>query len=89
MDEEDGHPNKTLGAVPAYQAIEGEDRVAGYVARYDAEIRYTDATFGRLIAFLEERELYETSVTVFGSDHGESLGEHDFYFDHGEYVYDA
>lgn len=28
-------------------------------------------------------------LIVFTADHGESLGEHDFYWDHGDYVYNA
>ena len=28
-------------------------------------------------------------LVVFTSDHGESLGEHNFYYDHGDYVYNA
>ena len=33
--------------------------------------------------------LYENALIVFASDHGESLGEHDHFFEHGEYLYDA
>jgi arylsulfatase A-like enzyme len=28
-------------------------------------------------------------LIVFASDHGESLGEHNFFYDHGDYVYNA
>jgi arylsulfatase A-like enzyme len=83
-----GNANKVLGAVPAYQRIEDEDRVAVYVARYDAEIRNMDAAFGMLIGFLRKQGLYDGSAIVFASDHGESLGEHDFYFEHGWFAYE-
>jgi arylsulfatase len=83
-----GNPNKVLGAVPAYQRLGDEDRVADYVARYDAEIRYMDAAFGEVIRFLRERDLYDPSAIVFTADHGESLGEHDFYFEHGWFAYE-
>ncbi len=83
-----GNPDKVLGALPAYQRLGDEDRVAVYVARYDAEIRLMDGAFGELIAFLERRKLYERSAIVFTSDHGESLGEHDYYFEHGWLAHD-
>ncbi len=83
-------PNKVLGAVPRYQQREDEeDRIAAYVARYDAEIRYMDHAFGVVIDRLREKGLYDASAVVFSSDHGESLGEHDLYFEHGWFAYDA
>ena len=86
---DEARPNKVLGAVPRYQQREdGELRVARYVARYDAEIRYVDHAFGRVLDLLRERDLYEQAAIVFTSDHGESLGEHDFYFEHGWFAYD-
>jgi arylsulfatase A-like enzyme len=81
-------PNKILGAIPEYQRLGDENRVALYVARYDAEIRYIDDAFGRVVRFLTDRHLYDGSAIVFTSDHGESLGEHDYYFEHGWYAYD-
>jgi len=47
------------------------------VAAYDAEIRSMDEAFGRLVAELERLGLYESTLIVFTSDHGEELGERD------------
>ena len=47
-----------------------------------------DAVFGETIRFLEERELFDESAIVFTSDHGESLGEHDYYFEHGWFAHE-
>jgi arylsulfatase A-like enzyme len=44
---------------------------------YDAEIAANDAAFGELIDLLARRGLWEDTVVVFVSDHGEEL------FDHG------
>ena len=82
------NPNKVLGAIPVYQQRDGEDRAAVYVARYDAEILYMDTAFGELTAFLEERDLYDGAAVIFTSDHGESLGEHDLWFEHGWFAYE-
>jgi arylsulfatase A-like enzyme len=45
-------------------------------ALYDAEIRYVDDWFGRFVDGLRELGLYERSVIVVLSDHGEEFGEH-------------
>ncbi len=83
-----GGPNKMLGVLPVYHRHDGEDRVAVFVARYDAEIRYVDSAFAEVLSFLERKGLYEPSAIVFTSDHGESLGEHNYYFEHGWYAYE-
>ena len=51
-------------------------------AMYAAEIHYTDQELGRLLAFLDERGLAERTAIVVVADHGESLGEHEIYYDH-------
>jgi len=78
-----------LRAVPIYQRLQGEDRVAYYVAQYDAEIRYVDNAVGEIISLLRKRGLFDESVFIFTSDHGESMGEHDYYFEHGAFAYQA
>ena len=45
-------------------------------ARYRLEVEFADRQVGRLLDALRERGLYETSLVVFTSDHGEALGEH-------------
>jgi arylsulfatase A-like enzyme len=47
----------------------------GFFAPYASRVRAIDACFGRFIAFLKEQNLYEQSVIVLTSDHGDSLGE--------------
>ena len=55
---------------------------------YDGEIAYADHELGRLIAWLKQSHLYDSSSIVFVSDHGESLGEHGE-DEHGFFVYNA
>ncbi len=60
-----------------------------YSARpYDGEIAYVDEQVGRLVSFLKSRKLYDDSLLVVVSDHGEAFGEHRE-FTHGYYVYDT
>jgi arylsulfatase A-like enzyme len=67
------------------QVLDGHDELAFYVARYDAEIAYNDAQVGRLLEAMKQRGLMDRTLTVLTSDHGESLGEHHYYFDHGRF----
>ena len=59
------------------------------IALYDGEIRYADDVLKAFLARVKAMGLYENALIVFASDHGESLGEHGFFFEHGEYLYDA
>ena len=59
------------------------------VALYEGEIAATDAQLGRLIESLAGSGRLDRTLVVYTSDHGESLGEHDYYFDHGEYLYEG
>ena len=65
------------------------EEVVAHVRRlYAADIRNTDDQIKRLVERLEEWTRGNLLI-VFTSDHGESLGEHAFYWDHGDYVYNA
>jgi len=55
-------------------------------ALYDGEIAQVDAALGRLLDALAEPGA-PPPLVVFTADHGESLGEHGYYFAHGEYLY--
>ncbi len=56
------------------------------IQRYDTEIAFTDHHIGRLLKSLDKHS--KNTLTVFTSDHGESLGEHD-YWGHGRHLYEA
>jgi arylsulfatase A-like enzyme len=68
-----GQPGRTLGF---------------YVAQYDGEIAAVDAEVGRVIEALDASAARSSTLVVLTSDHGESLGEHDYFFDHGEDLFD-
>ena len=70
---------------PAHKAITSTDWL---VEAYDAEIRYTDALVGQLVEALRMRNLLDETIIVLTADHGESLTEHDYLFDHGDTLHD-
>ena len=73
--------------IPFYQVLGEQREQSYYISQYDAEIRYQDEQLKRLFDVMKEKGLYETSLIIFTADHGESMGEHDYYFAHGEYLY--
>jgi arylsulfatase A-like enzyme len=69
------------GGVPAYQIVPGGQGPTAYRRRYAQEVAYFDASFGRLLRAVRARG--RPLVVAFTSDHGESLGEADYWFQHG------
>ncbi len=76
------------GGIPKQWAIAGKDRLADYVALYDGEIAAVDAEVGRVLEALRRSAVTDRTLVILTSDHGESLGEHGYYFDHGEDLFD-
>ncbi|MCA1733431.1 MAG: sulfatase-like hydrolase/transferase [Acidobacteria bacterium] len=66
---------------------EAEERFRqGAASDYDGEIAAADSAFGELIDQLRARGMYDDSLVVLLSDHGEGLGDHGEQF-HGVFVY--
>jgi arylsulfatase A-like enzyme len=55
--------------------------------RYDTEIAAVDASIARLLAGVRQAVDDKDLLVVFTADHGESLGEHN-YWGHGRYLYE-
>jgi arylsulfatase A-like enzyme len=64
-----------------------DDRDPKRSDRYDTEVAVVDAAVGRLVSGIETHLATDEIVVVFAADHGESLGEHD-YWGHGRYLYE-
>lgn len=56
--------------------------------RYDLEVEHVDDYVGALLDELRDAGLYEDSLIVFTSDHGESLGERLGFVGHVEHLFD-
>jgi arylsulfatase len=76
------------GGIPVYQQLGDAQEVAHYRAAYDAEIAYMDQELGRLLDALPRYTDAPRIRTVFAADHGEAMGEHDFWFAHGHHLTD-
>jgi arylsulfatase A-like enzyme len=81
------HPTPEHPAVDPrgdYKEPQDLDRL---IAQYDGEIAYGDREFGRLVAELKRRGLYDRALMFFVGDHGEEFLEHG-QFTHGKTVFD-
>ncbi len=58
------------------------------ISHYDGAIRYTDFHIDRLLRYVNEIGLAEKTLVILCADHGECFGEHNLFFEHGEYLYD-
>jgi arylsulfatase A-like enzyme len=76
------------GGIPKQWAVPGRDRLGYYVAQYDGEIAAVDQEVGKLLDALDASSHAGRTLVIVTSDHGESLGEHDYYFDHGQDVFE-
>jgi arylsulfatase A-like enzyme len=63
------------------------DREA-FLAAYDGEIAFVDRCLGELIESIPEPRRDRLLILIAG-DHGEAFGGHDYYFDHGRYLWSS
>ena len=52
------------------------------IAQYDAAVTYMDTCIQQILTKLHDLGLEEDTIVIFVSDHGETLYDHDCYFDH-------
>lgn len=85
-----GAGNRGFAEIPLYQILHGVRDPRYYVARYDAEIRYTDEALGDFVSQLKALDLFDGTLLAVTADHGETLDEpsHRRYFSHGLVAYE-
>ncbi len=80
--------NEDMGGIPGRSRLGDHDRLGYYISQYDGEIRYMDDQVGRLIRHIRDLDMWDNLLIILTADHGESLGEHNYYFEHGRFPYD-
>ncbi len=58
-------------------------------ALYKGEISFVDHELARLLGRLRAQGTFDNTLVILAADHGEGLGEHGYWFDHGTYLYDS
>lgn len=66
-----------------------ERDVAHMRSRYDSEVTYADACLGALLDSIEALGVLDETLVAVTADHGEGLGEHDYYFEHGSRLWET
>jgi len=77
----------TLRAVNHGELTISDSQNEQFMARYDENLNYSDQAVGNLIGYLKESGLWERSIFVLISDHGEGFGEHGAWL-HGSIPYE-
>ncbi len=75
-----------LRAIKRKGAVTPSGLAQDFADLYDAEIAFNDAEYGRLIRHLKKLGLYESTLIVFISDHGEEFLDHGFW-EHGNSLF--
>ena len=77
-------------ALPAYwpPALRSVTSTAWLTEAYQAELRFTDQQLGRLLDAVRAGQGPRGTLVLVVGDHGESLTEHGYLFDHGDDLYD-
>jgi len=70
------HPYNGRGYARAAMPDPDPKFVPRFERNYVQEIQYLDAWIGRIVADLKKANLYDSSVIIFTSDHGEEFYEH-------------
>lgn len=65
-----------------------EEEVSHAMAHYDGGIRYIDSNLKKLFDFMKSAGIYEDTLIIITSDHGENFGEHNCFFQHGYSLYE-
>lgn len=79
---------EAVTGVAAYlaESLRGVTDLRWVLAQYAGEVSYADAELGRLLAWLDAKR--PGALVVLSGDHGESLGEHGVWFNHGDDLFD-
>ena len=50
------------------------------IAKYYGQVKMIDESIGRILDYMKESGLYDDTLIIFASDHGDHLGEHGLFF---------
>jgi arylsulfatase A-like enzyme len=76
--------NSGRAGIPAYQSLDEIRDPSRYAGFYADEIFYADHWMGRVVAAFEARSERRGSIILLTADHGESMGEQGWFFQHGQ-----
>ncbi|ASJ01305.1 sulfatase-like hydrolase/transferase [Thermococcus gorgonarius] len=93
MEMHEPYPTLPKSSVINYQTVKSwvgkpsEKIVTGYKKGYEMEIKYLSENLPKLLNALKKKGLFDNSLVIILSDHGQLLGEHGK-INHGTFLYD-
>ena len=78
------YDNRELPQYPRFPSeLKDMDDLKQLIDGYDCGINYMDQYLGQIFDYLKELGVYEDTVIIISSDHGENMGELGIYGEHG------
>jgi arylsulfatase A-like enzyme len=74
-----GQPGSFSSNASEFSGSISDEELMWQMDHYDDSIYYLDTKLGELFSFLKRKGLYDNTILVITSDHGESFGEHSLY----------
>jgi arylsulfatase A-like enzyme len=74
-----GQPGSFINGASEYGGTVSPEEIHWQIDHYDATVYYLDAKLGELFARMKELGVYDNTIILITSDHGESFGEHELY----------
>jgi arylsulfatase A-like enzyme len=93
---EDRPEGRALGDIPraiivsnSSTAVDLQSKEGHYLALYDGAIKYVDSEFDKIMSLITKKGGDRNSIIIVTADHGEELGEHNLFFDHGPLAFNS
>jgi arylsulfatase A-like enzyme len=93
---EDRPEGRALGDIPQAIIVSNpsapvdlQSKEGYYLALYDGAIKYVDSEFRKIISLVTEKGRERNSIIILTADHGEELGEHNLFYDHGPLAFSS
>ena len=78
-----------LGGIHSAAQLGERHELQFYVSQYDGEVRFFDQYLGELLQTIRAKGLMKNTLVILAADHGEGMGEHNYYFAHHEFLYQS
>jgi arylsulfatase A-like enzyme len=60
-----------------------------FLSRYDGAVKYIDSELEKIIDLIYEKGYQKNSIIIVTADHGEELGEHNYFYNHGPLTFNS
>ncbi len=80
--------NKIVAGTTHERTLLKDHPFEGYfTSLYEGAIKYADEEIGRIIDVFYKKSWHENTLFIISSDHGEDIGEYNYFFNHGKLTF--